>query len=273
MQVELHCDRCGRCSPTILDLTADAALTALHEEGPWFALGDGETFEDRIMRQSVGAALPRLRPAPAVLRARKAWGGCRANCWGSGRTAHQPSAVPRRLPGRRGVRKVCFPCLLPHSAPGGGRERGDASETVLALPHPERRLQAAQSFLATPAVHHDADAHLARVDHADVDAALGQGAEHPPGDAGVRPHADAEDVQLGDVGLGRHPAVGSMLSHHFLGASCPRPGRACGTVNDSSARSGSGMFCTIMSTTMPAAATAWKTREQLPGGRASSNDA
>jgi hypothetical protein len=69
MQVELHCDRCGGCFLTTLDLAADAALTTLHEEGPWFALGDGETFEDRISVSLSGPGAPHCRDcgAPAVL--------------------------------------------------------------------------------------------------------------------------------------------------------------------------------------------------------------
>ena len=43
MHVELHCDRCG-CQ----FFGQDDALTRLRDEGPWSALGDGETFEDRL---------------------------------------------------------------------------------------------------------------------------------------------------------------------------------------------------------------------------------
>ena len=57
--------------------------------------------------------------------------------------------------------------------------------------------------LPVPTIDHDADTHFARIDHADVDVALGQRAEHLAGDAGVRPHADAPDEQHADVALGR----------------------------------------------------------------------
>ena len=74
--------------------------------------------------------------------------------------------------------------------------------TVINITPNQSLAQTRQRFLAVAPVDHDADAHLARVDHADVDAALGQGAEHAPGHAGVRPHADAQHEQLGDVGVG-----------------------------------------------------------------------
>jgi hypothetical protein len=45
MQVELHCAACRFCFPIELDM---AALDRITDEGPWSALGDGETFEDRI---------------------------------------------------------------------------------------------------------------------------------------------------------------------------------------------------------------------------------
>jgi hypothetical protein len=56
MQVELHCDRCGQHFTSSLSDAADQALTEIHAEGPWFALGDGETFEDRISARFSGAA-------------------------------------------------------------------------------------------------------------------------------------------------------------------------------------------------------------------------
>lgn len=43
MHVELRCDRCG-CHFH----GQDDALKRLSAEGPWSALGDGETFEDRL---------------------------------------------------------------------------------------------------------------------------------------------------------------------------------------------------------------------------------
>jgi hypothetical protein len=45
MQVELRCAACRLCFPWNLDT---AAIDRLSDEGPWSALGDGETFEDRI---------------------------------------------------------------------------------------------------------------------------------------------------------------------------------------------------------------------------------
>jgi hypothetical protein len=45
MQVELRCPACLLHFRSDLDT---AALERIHDEGPWSALGDGETFEDRI---------------------------------------------------------------------------------------------------------------------------------------------------------------------------------------------------------------------------------
>lgn len=47
MQVELYCPSCeGRY--TASPETRAAVLDRATEEGPWSALGDGETFEDRV---------------------------------------------------------------------------------------------------------------------------------------------------------------------------------------------------------------------------------
>ena len=45
MKVELRCPSCRYRFPAYLEA---AALERLQEEGPWHALGDGETLEDRI---------------------------------------------------------------------------------------------------------------------------------------------------------------------------------------------------------------------------------
>src|ERR1043165_3544700 len=66
----------------------------------------------------------------------------------------------------------------------------------------ERSLECFQRFLAPAAIDDDADAHLAGIDHGDIDTALGQGAEHPASNAGVGAHADAGDNQPGDGRVG-----------------------------------------------------------------------
>ena len=48
MQVELHCPHCSHTFMPSSDTPAAEALDRMSDEGPWFALGDGETFEDRI---------------------------------------------------------------------------------------------------------------------------------------------------------------------------------------------------------------------------------
>jgi hypothetical protein len=48
MQVELYCPRCGRRFAAEPETPAAEVLDRMAEEGPWYALGDGETFEDMI---------------------------------------------------------------------------------------------------------------------------------------------------------------------------------------------------------------------------------
>ena len=48
MQIELFCDTCACrfCAPP--DASANEVTDRMFEDGPWYALGDGETFEDMI---------------------------------------------------------------------------------------------------------------------------------------------------------------------------------------------------------------------------------
>jgi len=48
MQVELECPRCRCRDHAELDNSFGQALEHISAEGPWYALGDGETWEDRI---------------------------------------------------------------------------------------------------------------------------------------------------------------------------------------------------------------------------------
>jgi len=48
MQIELHCPCCACHFSAPPDLPADQVLERMIDEGPWFALGEGETFEDMI---------------------------------------------------------------------------------------------------------------------------------------------------------------------------------------------------------------------------------
>ena len=123
---------------------------------------------------------------------------------------------------------------------GGQAACGTVLTMTRALIYVKRLLQRRQRLLPPATCRRRPKPHFAGVDHADVDAALGQGAEHAPGHAGVRPHADAEHEQLGDVGVGRRPGVWDRSLRR------PRPGQlpgrrrrsARGTLNDSSARPG-----------------------------------
>jgi hypothetical protein len=48
MQIELSCPVCHCHFAASPDSPAGEVLDRMAEEGPWFALGDGETFEDMI---------------------------------------------------------------------------------------------------------------------------------------------------------------------------------------------------------------------------------
>ena len=107
---------------------------------------------------------------------------------------------------------------------------------------------------------HHADAHLAGVDHADVDAAAGQRAEHACGPRRCASACRRRARTARRCRRRRPPGMpGRCRGPRPASASAPASGRPAGTLNDSSARPGPVRFCTIMSTTMPPAATAWKT--------------
>jgi hypothetical protein len=48
MRVELQCSQCRCRFDVTLDEATSQVLEQITEEGPWSALGDGETFEDRV---------------------------------------------------------------------------------------------------------------------------------------------------------------------------------------------------------------------------------
>jgi hypothetical protein len=48
MQVELYCSHCGCRFSAHPETPAAEVLDRMAEEGPWYCLGDGETFEDMI---------------------------------------------------------------------------------------------------------------------------------------------------------------------------------------------------------------------------------
>jgi hypothetical protein len=48
MPVELQCSRCGYVFGLEDDTPIEAVLNQVAEEGPWSAVGDGETVEDRV---------------------------------------------------------------------------------------------------------------------------------------------------------------------------------------------------------------------------------
>ena len=48
MQIELFCDGCACRFVAPPEATANEVTDRMFENGPWYALGDGETFEDMI---------------------------------------------------------------------------------------------------------------------------------------------------------------------------------------------------------------------------------
>jgi len=48
MQVELYCSHCEASFTAAPDTPAGEILGRMAEDGPWYALGDGETYEDMI---------------------------------------------------------------------------------------------------------------------------------------------------------------------------------------------------------------------------------
>ena len=48
MQIELFCDACSCRFVAPPEASANEVTDRMFEEGPWYALGDGETFEDMI---------------------------------------------------------------------------------------------------------------------------------------------------------------------------------------------------------------------------------
>lgn len=48
MQVELLCDSCGTSFAAPPETAAEDVVDRMTSDGPWFGLGEGETFEDMI---------------------------------------------------------------------------------------------------------------------------------------------------------------------------------------------------------------------------------
>jgi hypothetical protein len=48
MHIELHCPDCRSQFGAAADTPADAILDRMMDEGPWYALAGGETFEDMV---------------------------------------------------------------------------------------------------------------------------------------------------------------------------------------------------------------------------------
>ncbi len=55
MQIELFCDGCTCRFAAPPGASANEVTDLMFEDGPWFALGDGETFEDMIFATLTGA--------------------------------------------------------------------------------------------------------------------------------------------------------------------------------------------------------------------------
>jgi hypothetical protein len=48
MKIELYCPCCDQAFVAAPETPATEVLDRMAEQGPWYALGDGETFEDMI---------------------------------------------------------------------------------------------------------------------------------------------------------------------------------------------------------------------------------
>jgi hypothetical protein len=48
MQINLRCPRCPCCFSASPDTPADEIIERMIDEGPWYALAEGSTFEDMI---------------------------------------------------------------------------------------------------------------------------------------------------------------------------------------------------------------------------------
>jgi hypothetical protein len=48
MHVELYCPHCDRAFVAAPETPAAEVLGRMADQGPWYAVGDGETFEDMI---------------------------------------------------------------------------------------------------------------------------------------------------------------------------------------------------------------------------------
>ena len=59
MQVELYCPHCFCRFAACPDTPAAEVIDRMTEEGPWYALGDGETFEDMIFATLIGEGVIR----------------------------------------------------------------------------------------------------------------------------------------------------------------------------------------------------------------------
>lgn len=57
MRVELRCPGCGCHFPAAPESPMGEALARLEEQGPWSALGDGETPEDMIVAAFPGCGM------------------------------------------------------------------------------------------------------------------------------------------------------------------------------------------------------------------------
>jgi hypothetical protein len=57
MRIELYCPDCSCHFAAAPDAPAAEVLDRMIEEGPWYALGDGETFEDMIFAALVSRGI------------------------------------------------------------------------------------------------------------------------------------------------------------------------------------------------------------------------
>ena len=143
-----------------------------------------------------------------------------------------------------------------HGAMPGSRADGGA-RTLAARPLPieqERTVNRPQGRHGRGAIDQNADLDLAGRDHLHVDIGVGESLEHHGGDAGVGAHPQADDRNLGHIGVMRDLAC-APIARAAVSAARKVSGRSpLATVKLTSVVPPVETFWTIMSTTILAAA-------------------
>ena len=96
MQVELYCPHCNRSFTAAPHTPAGEVLNRMAEKGPWYALGDGETFEDMIFSTFFACGHIRCSQCGASVSVTEESLGQRGNCLGD-RLDRDPNRGAERI--------------------------------------------------------------------------------------------------------------------------------------------------------------------------------